>query len=40
VLEAKIVVLAAWSAQNPRLMLNSSTDKHPKGLAQHEWPAG
>ena len=33
VLEAKIVVLAAWSAQNPRLMLNSSTDKHPKGLA-------
>jgi choline dehydrogenase-like flavoprotein len=26
-------VLAAWSAQNPRLMLNSSTDKHPKGLA-------
>jgi choline dehydrogenase-like flavoprotein len=27
------VVLAAWAAQNPRLMLNSSTDKHPKGLA-------
>jgi choline dehydrogenase-like flavoprotein len=27
------VVLAAWSAQNPRLLLNSATDKHPKGLA-------
>jgi len=31
--EASIVVLAAWAAQNPRLMLNSATDKHPKGLA-------
>src|SRR5262245_10443312 len=31
--EASVVVLAAWSAQNPRLLLNSSTDKHPKGLA-------
>src|SRR6202047_1333338 len=31
--EASIVVLAAWSAQNPRLMLNSATDKHPNGLA-------
>ena len=31
--EAKVVVLAAWSGQNPRLMLNSATDKHPKGLA-------
>src|SRR3977135_4027926 len=31
--EASVVILAAWSAQNPRLMLNSSTDKHPKGLA-------
>ena len=27
------MVLAAWSAQNPRIMLNSATDKHPKGLA-------
>jgi len=26
-------VLAAWSAQNPRILLNSATDKHPKGLA-------
>src|SRR6516225_7257146 len=25
--EASVVVLAAWSAQNPRLMLNSATDK-------------
>src|SRR5262244_3666935 len=31
--EAGVVVLAAWSAQNPRLMLNSATDKHAKGLA-------
>ena len=31
--EASVVVLAAWSAQNPRLMINSATDKHPKGLA-------
>ena len=29
--EASVVVLAAWSAQNPRLLLNSATDKHPKG---------
>ena len=31
--EASVVVLAAWSAQNPRIMLNSATDRHPKGLA-------
>jgi len=31
--EANAVVLAAWAAQNPRLMLNSRTDKHPNGLA-------
>src|SRR5438477_9578238 len=31
--EASVVVLAAWSAQNPRLLLNSATDKHPKGLS-------
>ena len=31
--QASVVVLAAWSAQNPRLMLNSATDKHPNGLA-------
>jgi choline dehydrogenase-like flavoprotein len=30
--EASVVVLATWSAQNPRLLLNSATDKHPKGL--------
>ncbi len=30
---ASVVILAAWSAQNPRLLLNSATDKHPKGLA-------
>jgi choline dehydrogenase-like flavoprotein len=31
--EANVVVLAAFPSQNPRLMLNSATDKHPKGLA-------
>src|SRR5215831_3442418 len=31
--EASVVVLAAWAAQNPRIMLNSATDKHPNGLA-------
>jgi choline dehydrogenase-like flavoprotein len=31
--EGNVVVLAAWAAQNPRLMLNSVTDKHPKGIA-------
>ena len=31
--EASVVVLAAWAAQNPRLMLNSASDKHAKGLA-------
>jgi choline dehydrogenase-like flavoprotein len=31
--EASVVVLAAWAAQNPRLMLNSVTEKHPKGIA-------
>jgi choline dehydrogenase-like flavoprotein len=30
--EASVVVLAAWSAQNPRLLLNSATDKHINGL--------
>ena len=30
---ATVVVLAAWAAQNPRILLNSATDKHPKGLA-------
>jgi choline dehydrogenase-like flavoprotein len=31
--EASAVVLAAWSGQNPRLLLNSATDKHRSGLA-------
>jgi choline dehydrogenase-like flavoprotein len=30
---ASVVVLAAWAAQNPRIMLNSSDGKHPQGLA-------
>ncbi len=30
---AAVVVLAAWAAQNPRLLLNSATDRHPNGLA-------
>jgi len=31
--EANVVVLAAWSAQNPRILLNSANAKHPNGLA-------
>src|ERR1700753_858539 len=31
--EASVVLLAAWSGQNPRLLLNSATDKHTKGLS-------
>jgi len=30
---ADVVVLAAFSAHNPRILFNSSTDKHPNGLA-------
>jgi choline dehydrogenase-like flavoprotein len=30
---ARVVVLAAWSAQNPRILLNSASGTHPKGLA-------
>src|SRR6266849_4315818 len=30
---ASVVVLAAWSAQNPRILLNSANGVHPKGLA-------
>lgn len=30
---AAVVVLAAWSAQNPRLLLNSGTARHTNGLA-------
>ena len=29
---AAVVVLAAWSAQNPRILLNSANAKHPNGL--------
>jgi choline dehydrogenase-like flavoprotein len=29
---ASVVVLAAWSGQNPRILLNSASDRHPKGL--------
>jgi len=30
---ADVVVLSAFSASNPRILLNSTSDKHPKGLA-------
>src|SRR6202000_2163234 len=29
---ASVVICASWAAQNPRLLLNSSTDKNPHGL--------
>jgi choline dehydrogenase-like flavoprotein len=31
--EASVVILAAFASQNPRIMFNSATDKHPRGLA-------
>jgi choline dehydrogenase-like flavoprotein len=31
--EASVVVLAAFAAANPRMLLNSANDKHPNGLA-------
>jgi len=37
---ASVVVLAAWSAQNPRILLNSATDKHAKGLANRSGLVG
>jgi choline dehydrogenase-like flavoprotein len=37
---AGVVVLAAWAAQNPRLLLNSVTDKHAKGLANRNGLVG
>ncbi|OLE19261.1 MAG: hypothetical protein AUG50_04155, partial [Betaproteobacteria bacterium 13_1_20CM_3_63_8] len=30
--EAAVVVLAAWSAQNPRILFNSASERHAKGL--------
>ena len=30
---AGVVVLAAYAAETPRIMFNSATDKHPKGLS-------
>jgi choline dehydrogenase-like flavoprotein len=37
---AGVVVLAAWAAQNPRLLLNSATGKHEKGLANRNGLVG
>jgi choline dehydrogenase-like flavoprotein len=31
--EANVVVLAAYASQNPRILFNSRTDRHPAGLA-------
>jgi choline dehydrogenase-like flavoprotein len=38
--EANVVVLASWAAQNPRLLLNSATDKHANGLANRSGLVG
>ena len=37
---ASVVVLAAWSAQNPRILLNSANRAHPKGLANRSGLVG
>ena len=38
--EAGVVVLATYAANNPRLLLNSRTDKHPNGLANRSGLVG
>jgi choline dehydrogenase-like flavoprotein len=37
---ASVVVLAAWAAQNPRLLLASASSSHPKGLANRSGLVG
>src|SRR5207247_10748595 len=37
---ADVVVLSAFSASNPRILLNSANDKHPKGLANSSGRVG
>ncbi len=37
---ARVVVLAAWSAQNPRILLNSANGAHRKGLANRSGLVG
>ena len=37
---ADVVVLSAWAAQNARLMLNSATGRHDKGLANRNGLVG
>jgi len=38
--EAGVVVLATYASNNPRLLLNSRTDKHPNGLANRSGLVG
>ena len=38
--EASVVVLAAFVAENPRILLNSATDKHPEGLSNRSRAVG
>jgi choline dehydrogenase-like flavoprotein len=38
--EAGVVVLTAYASQNPRLLLNSRTDKHPGGLSNRSGLVG
>jgi choline dehydrogenase-like flavoprotein len=38
--EASVVVLAAYASQNPRIMFNSRTDRHPNGLANRSGHLG
>jgi len=38
--EADVVVLAAFTVQNPRILLNSATPRHPNGLANSSGAVG
>lgn len=39
-IEAKIVILAAFAVQNPRILLNSASEQHPAGLANSSGRVG
>jgi choline dehydrogenase-like flavoprotein len=38
--EARVVILAAFISENPRILFNSATDKHPKGLSNTSGSVG
>jgi choline dehydrogenase-like flavoprotein len=39
-IDAKLVILAAFAVQTPRILLNSANDRHPRGLANSSGRVG